>query len=82
MSSQPLTKKQHVRLFLELMDIANEKMVIWTGKVADERAARDSGLDDMMLENAKLDADEDYRVALCNLHNFLLFSGYVPPHRG
>ena len=57
-------------------------MAIWTGKVADERAARDAGLNDMMLETAKLDADEDYRVALCDLHSFLQFSGYVPPHRG
>ena len=32
-----------------------------------------------MLENAKLDADEDYKIALSNLHTFLLLTSYVPP---
>lgn len=79
MSSQPLTKKQHAHQFAELMVEASEKRAAWTVLVAQERAARDTGSNDLMLENAKLDADEDYKIALSNLHTFLLLTSYVPP---
>ena len=79
MSSQPLTKKQHARQFAELMVEASEKRAAWTVLVAQERAARDAGSNDLMLENAKLDADEDYKIALSNLLTFLLLTSYVPP---
>jgi len=81
MSSQPLTKKQHARQFAELMAEASDKMAAWSALVAEERAARDAGSNDMLLENAKLDADEDYKVALSNLHTFLLLTSYVPAQR-
>lgn len=82
MSSQPLTKKQHVRQFAELMAEASDKMAVWSALVAQERAARDVGSNDMVLENAKLDADEDYKIALFNLHQFLVLTSYAPPQRG
>lgn len=81
--SQVLTKKNHARQFAGLMAEANVKMSTWTDKVAEQTLAREAGKsDDLMLETAKLDADEEYKTALFHLHQFLLLTSYVPPPRG
>ncbi|EPJ76079.1 hypothetical protein GIV66_08755 [Pseudomonas sp. PA-3-11C] len=83
MSSQPLTKKNHARQFAELMAEAGDKMSLWASKVAEQRAASDAGKpDDLILEATKLDADEDYKIGLFNLHQFLVLTSYAPPQRG
>lgn len=82
MNNQPVTKKGHARQFAELMAEANDKMFLWSSSVDKHKLAIDAGEPDLILEEAKLDADEDYKIALCNLHQFLLLTSYVPPARG
>jgi hypothetical protein len=60
---------------------ASDKREVWTDLVVQKRAARDASSTDLVLENAKYDADEGYKIALFNLHTFLLLKSDVPAQR-